>query len=317
VAIDQVMAAHGGNDGTFTVRGIPSGTHTVHIMGPEFATKTIDDLNISADVDLGSLTVDRGRSVRGRVVDANGNGVGGAAVVVAAQLVGDSESLVGRGTHVLSDDQSTVTAADGAFSISGVGSSRRVIAAEHTTLGRSVPMTLDFEAAEAPLTLQLAKGGAVVGRILSNGSPLEGVLVVVMSGDSAAAAPAQTMGNVSGADGSYRISNVPPGHYRMIATRTNAKADFDFSASGVTLIVKSQVTSPQGEAVGVALLGGSPHLGTLEPPGVARLTDVEPGEYSICLVGSSSAREGAGGAAPHCSRVIVGTSPDPQSFEVN
>ena len=73
-------------------------------------------------------------------------------------------------------------------------------------------------------------GGGTAGSVLAarlSEDPSTRVLVLDFGGQTA-----QLMANVSGADGSYRIANVPSGAYRVIASRSGAATDSHGIADG-------------------------------------------------------------------------------------
>ncbi|HRD99957.1 MAG TPA: hypothetical protein PLV68_01590, partial [Ilumatobacteraceae bacterium] len=77
-------AAFGGGSGEFAITGVPAGKHTLRISGLDFATRTIDGLEVKPGqlLDLGRITVVRGRQLTGKVVRADGSPVAGATVTV-------------------------------------------------------------------------------------------------------------------------------------------------------------------------------------------------------------------------------------------
>jgi uncharacterized GH25 family protein len=85
-------AGHGGmqdqtdSDGTFLVEGLDPGSYALSVAATGYRKAEVPTVTIANDSDVASVDVrlEPGRTVRGRVLDANGNGIAGAAVFVAA-----------------------------------------------------------------------------------------------------------------------------------------------------------------------------------------------------------------------------------------
>src|SRR5687768_4923919 len=71
-------------DGRFTLRDVPSGRHQLAIVGWTFEKRLIS-VEVTESIDLGTITVEAGRELGGRVVDAAGEPVSGATVLVFDQ----------------------------------------------------------------------------------------------------------------------------------------------------------------------------------------------------------------------------------------
>jgi protocatechuate 3,4-dioxygenase beta subunit len=111
-------------DGTFLVDGLEAGTYGITVAAAGYQNATPPPVTISNDSDVPAVEVrlDAGRTVRGRVLDANGNGIAGATVMAAAS--GGAPSGMGA-VGATSDVNGTflVTApADGPIDVTAVAS---------------------------------------------------------------------------------------------------------------------------------------------------------------------------------------------------
>jgi protocatechuate 3,4-dioxygenase beta subunit len=207
-------------DGKFDVRDLPPRTYEVTIRGPGFTERILSSVAITADkaVDLGTIVVERGRSISGRVVDASGNPVANATVVAGPILWGTGSkpttpaSFGGPpGAGLIKE---ATTDATGAFTIAGVGRGTRHVVADHETHGRSTPITLPSTTdSTANLELRLAKFGALEGTVTSGGKPAANIIVTAQS-----KTVAEAMFTVlAGSDGTYRFDRLATDRYLVSA----------------------------------------------------------------------------------------------------
>jgi protocatechuate 3,4-dioxygenase beta subunit len=106
-------------DGTFHVGGLLGGTRTVVIVGPTFARKQIDNVQLVSGqiTDLGDIVVEHGRLLHGHVTDEAGVPVAGAQVVLNGRFARDTDDVLdGR----MGDRFGAQTDAEGAFTIAGL-----------------------------------------------------------------------------------------------------------------------------------------------------------------------------------------------------
>jgi protocatechuate 3,4-dioxygenase beta subunit len=139
--------------GTFSDEDAEPGTWTVAIVGPGFAPELVTGVRIVAGrtTNLGVITVQRGKSLRGRVRDASGAAVANAEVRIRGSFSSDTDQplrALARGSFV------TRTRGDGTFLIEGIGelASTAMLAATHPSLG-TVEVEVD---GRSDVTLQLA-----------------------------------------------------------------------------------------------------------------------------------------------------------------
>ncbi|MBT8496503.1 MAG: carboxypeptidase-like regulatory domain-containing protein, partial [Deltaproteobacteria bacterium] len=81
-------------DGEFTLSDLPPRTYSLTLRGIGFDDKRVPEVEIEAGkvVDLGTITVRRGRRISGRIVDENGSPVGSALIRAGKSIFGDGSS---------------------------------------------------------------------------------------------------------------------------------------------------------------------------------------------------------------------------------
>jgi uncharacterized GH25 family protein len=79
-------------DGSFLIDGLAQGTYAVTVVASGYRNPSVPPVTIANESDVPAIEIrlEPGRSVRGRVVDANGNGIASALVVTAASGTGTS-----------------------------------------------------------------------------------------------------------------------------------------------------------------------------------------------------------------------------------
>ncbi len=223
------------DDGRFTNKDATPGTVVVVIVGPGFARKVIDKVQIVAGqtTDLGDITVERGETIRGRVVDDRGAGIPGATV----SIVGGSSFNATALHRMMQGEPFTTSDASGNYELVGVPSSTeaRTVKATHPTRGAS------------QFTV-LAVGQSVVDIVLDATGAIEGTApasdrsfaVARLSDDSRARyyAEVDTLGRFS-------FPVLPPGEYDvdMVGRRRLPTSKVTVTA-GKTAIAVFDVPSP-------------------------------------------------------------------------
>ena len=172
-------------DGAFELRDVTPGASDITFRGPEFAELVRRDVKIEPGktTDLGTVTVQRGRRLTGKVVDHKGQPVAGAKVKLGEMLFaveGEDDSM--SGFEDMSGIRSAVSDQDGAFAIIGVPPKATTAAAEHPSHGRSLPVPVPEGAQDPPpLTLALRGFGSISGKVVLKGAPQSGVTVTEAS----------------------------------------------------------------------------------------------------------------------------------------
>lgn len=318
---DGAGDSFGGGDGAFEIDA-PAGAVTLSVSGLQFLAKTVPDVNVRPEdtTDVGTISVDRGRSISGVVVGSDGNPVSGATVYAGAQLVGNGEGIgTGGGFGGGGGVQTTTSGDDGSYVIPAVGEKGLLVAADHPTAGRSTIARVPPGSASAEVDLALQLPGSLDGRVTSSGQPLANALVT-------AAPQTAAMGTFSvraAADGTYRFDKLTPDNYVVSASRAggfrgsmqtqtvtiaaqqDAHLDIDIPVGSVT--VSLGIAPPAGATVRTAQVSllsgsvqattatqlidaaaargdGSAHTGFVFGGVPASLPNVTPGAYTACAV---------------------------------
>lgn len=133
-------------------------------------------------IDIGTITVDRGRTVRGRAVDTAGRGIAGASVRVGSGGVFEHLGRFDEPTFAPSD---AITDASGAFTIvdavpfkSLSSAQALVVGAHHPSFGRALPVAIPAGTEEPlPVTLTLLDCGSIAGKVTRSGQPIYGATI--------------------------------------------------------------------------------------------------------------------------------------------
>jgi hypothetical protein len=312
-------------DGSFELPGVAPGTWDVTLRGTDFADRVIQGVEIQPEkvADLGTVTVQRGRTLTGRVVEPDGAPVQGAAVIVAERLIGDGSSLtlnLGKGTEESMGLRRASTGPDGDFRVGGLGTGKYYAVAEHGKLGRSAAQTV-AEGADSPVIELVLQGiGSVVGTVTSGGKPVAGSIVQ--------ANPQGVTGQVvvvhAGEDGTYRIQKLHAGTHQITAALVSgagmssraegrsvevrageeSRVDIDIPVGEITIIVQvqgqdgarvdaAQVLLARGEFVAttaeqlrikLSTTTEGVQVGMWLPAKPASFQKVIPGTYTMCVV---------------------------------
>jgi hypothetical protein len=151
-------------DGRFTLHDVPPGRHRIKLVGWAFARREID-IDVAADattVALGTITVERGRTLSGQVVDATGALVDGATVIVyetrPIDLAAPELALMAGGAQL------AVSSHDGTFTINGLPES--VVGLHALAFGADlVSAERDLERHTWSVELAIGKLGTITGKV--------------------------------------------------------------------------------------------------------------------------------------------------------
>jgi uncharacterized GH25 family protein len=207
--------------GEFTVRGVIPGSYDVTFRGLEFAQLQKRDVKIEPGktTDLGTVTVQRGRQLVGKVVDPNGKPVSGARVRVGEMLFSGNDDDTNRneGLEELYGMRSASSDQAGEFVINGVSSKATSMLAEHPDLGRSAATQIPAGSDDVPaITLALRGYGSISGVVTMKGKPLAKVNV----GASAKGGGATAVFATTDDEGKYTIAKVAEGEQIVQAMKT-------------------------------------------------------------------------------------------------
>jgi protocatechuate 3,4-dioxygenase beta subunit len=175
--VSTVPAPFTGTAGAFTLAA-PAGRHRLVITGPTFATRELEDVTVAEGEarDLGTITVQRGRSLTGRVLAPDGTPVAEAQVVAGQFLSGGGTQL-----YIPTESggaQETTTDQSGQFVLSGFAPGPLVVVAERAGQGRSDTVSIPPQQASAEVDLVLRPTGALEGRISRDGRPFPDTVVI-------------------------------------------------------------------------------------------------------------------------------------------
>lgn len=256
------------------------GPHALIVRGPGFVTSRCAgpspfEVRPGQAQDLGTIVVEKGRTLRGRVIGANGLAeiVAGRKIVWIPTSPGPIDfPLVAASGGTLASEQTAKVDAAGRFEISGLPNAP-VAAVAVDSAGRiSAPIVLP-DGGDAEISLVIRDGGMVEGTVTRDGAQAEASMTAVTT-DGFLTFVATTD------DGAYRLAGLPPGDYEITAATPSDHRDARFSLSRTAAI--TTVTS-----------GGTTQLDLATSSG---------GELTVRLAVG-------GGAAFRVARVMVARAP--------
>ncbi|HVV83955.1 MAG TPA: carboxypeptidase regulatory-like domain-containing protein [Kofleriaceae bacterium] len=195
-------------DGSFAI-DTAAGEHVLIVSGPGFSSKAVRGVKVEEGqaTDVGTVTVEAGRSISGRVVDGSGAPVEGATVAAGSNMSGGGRELF------IEDEspgaRSTETDADGRFTLTGFDQRALAIVAGKDGVGRSPSVQVPHCADSVSIELTLAPVGSLAGTVTRGGQPLGDTVVIAKP----AAAISSNFFVVTGADGSFAFDALTPGSY--------------------------------------------------------------------------------------------------------
>lgn len=307
-------------DGHFSV-DVPGGAFNLAVSGPTFIRKLVAiDVEDGGSKDLGTVSVTRGRSISGRVLDGSGVPVAAATVAAGRLLTGDGKNLYIDGESV--GAQETKTDDQGRFVMSGFPPASITVTAGKDGVGRSQSVSIPSGPSSAEVDLVLAATGSVSGTARMDGTPLAETIIIA----SPANGSSSNFFVTTGPDGSFALDTLTPGLYAItpiagsdgdkyfrrvdIVAGQRAQVDIDVTTGpgSVEITVKTDAGEPV-LASKVAVLGlrvDAPNMAALRyaallpslppdgPPvpfytrnafgGPARVDHMKPGTYTACAV---------------------------------
>jgi RNA polymerase sigma-70 factor (ECF subfamily) len=208
-------------DGGYEVAGIAPGSHVVLVRAPRHASPPPAAIEVAAETDLRhDIRLERGDSVRGRVVDPSGAPIGG----IRVSVVGETPmAQAGTRRMVSAEGRSAETGPDGTFEISGFRGARYRACSAEDPAGRYAPWRGPFTDG---IVITLEPMGEIHGRVVraDTGAPLEGAIVTVEERDGtpgrtleAGGAVHRTAQATTGASGEFSMA-APAGNVTVWAT---------------------------------------------------------------------------------------------------
>ncbi|MEO8550600.1 MAG: carboxypeptidase regulatory-like domain-containing protein, partial [Kofleriaceae bacterium] len=307
-------------DGTFAVAA-PAGTYALTVAGPGFVT-TGHDVTIveGTATDVGTLAVNAGRSISGRVLDQTGIPVAGATVVAGSLLSGGGAELYIQHESIAARE--TQTDADGRFVLAGFAPTSLTILAGKPNAGRSTSVQLPPGPESVTLDLVLTATSGLAGKVTRNGQPLADTMIMA----SPIGAMWSTFFVTTGPDGTFAFDALAPGAYVVypmlsrggnnpgsmymrrteVVFGTRTQIEIDATPGPVTLAVSVKTGAgaplPRGRA-GTIQLSINPQTaeelrdGTQMPTdrtipmhgggirdGAGSIDDLQPGTHTLCAM---------------------------------
>ena len=188
------VAATSDETGRYAFEGLEAGRWRLDVRLRGYAPTVKAPIDLcEAEKKEVNLRLDRGRQLRGRVIDAE----------TEKPVAGASVRAEGS-----SEDEWATTDPQGRFELGGAASGMIRIAATHPTAGRGRVTT---DAASGPVEIRLAQGGDVEGTVRDGeGLPLPDKTVEIQG---------LGLSGITDGLGRYRITDVPPGIQRVVLRR--------------------------------------------------------------------------------------------------
>jgi hypothetical protein len=229
--------ATSGSDGAYRIEGISPGHYELHVSAKGFAPTHDPDVKLDQRDLTRDVTLDSGATVSGKVLDADGKPVEGAAVT--AWVAGGGLIPRGYGT-----DRS---AADGAFSIHDLGTGTLRLDASHPDKGGGQLEAALAAGEQKTVELRLAGGATVTGVVRwDDGSPAVDVTVQAMQ------LPSASTQARTGEGGVFKLTGLGKGTIRLFASRKDADLFAGYAQGGPA--VKTLTLEPNEHASGVELV---------------------------------------------------------------
>jgi hypothetical protein len=224
--------------GEFVLTDVPKGRYAIALVADGFEPKLVEGVDVRPDgtADLGLLRLKRGALLRGRVVDAQGHGLGGAHVVSGSQIDADHGRLRtimpspdnGADPFMFStsSEAEVFTDADGYFQIPNTHSrrSRFFVAAELAGVGRSDLIEVG-KRGKSELRVTLQRAGEIHGRILGGGND---AVISALRRDGEMGKPNSPFLVSAVTNGSdFKLRLLTPGTYLLSAHSMDGTPDFE------------------------------------------------------------------------------------------
>jgi hypothetical protein len=201
----------GAADGCFLLENVAEGTYIVTVSAPEHPTASVSDVMVSSGgtTDVGRVHLGSGAVVHGTVVDSSGSGILGASVSI------DTRQSFSRGVEA-----AAVTAADGAFELSGIPAGVVDLVASHPEYAPGRATGIEVEPAEdsPEARIVLSAGGRIEGSLRKrDGAPVSKAMVTIMPLlPSSAFTFTMDMMRPLRDDGSFSAEHVTPGRCKVM-----------------------------------------------------------------------------------------------------
>jgi uncharacterized GH25 family protein len=303
-----------GASGRFEMKNLPAGTFDLTVRARGFAPITVPALAIPADkgtTDLGTVQLAPGGSIRGLVVDPQGEPIADAEVQTAGA---DRDGLLFRGGRPGDVGAAgAVTAADGSFTLEDLAPGVALdVIVTHPGYGPGGAPGVAVPS-EAPIRIVLQPVSRVSGHVLGpDGKPVAGASVALNEsprrlGGAFFQAPSRHLHEgVTDDEGAFVFADVAPGPFQMSASAPGhqraelrgleVKPGQDLSGIAIQLpagaTVEGRVTSTEGKPLADAqvvvadaavngIAGFSPFRGETDDDGQYRIEGISPGPHTL------------------------------------
>ncbi len=314
-------------DGTFEITDVPSGSYVVAITGPTFRKQFVGEVVVPVGriVDMGRLVINRGRTIRGRVVDVDGVAIPGAVVVGGTTVVGASSSIEHEtaaedalGTRRIRADER------GHYELRGMGSGRLFVLAD-ANAGRSAPVDLPPGQDDVTQDLIVVATGELRGRLTLAGAPVGGAIVTVLALDT----PGVTFVVAAGDDGAFAFERLSPGRYAvsgLVAFGERVTMETVLASVAAADVAHTDIAMPAGPAELVVRAaradGNALHGQVVVKSGAHEVTNADqlneadvPGTMLVAPIDSDRGSTRFGGLSPGlhtaCVLALPGPATDP------
>jgi carboxypeptidase family protein len=223
-AREATLRAVTGASGTFRIDRLAGGPFNLRARARGFAPTLVRRVDLppgNGSVDLGTLVLERGLTLEGRVVDTAGNPIGGATVQVTPSTGLAVWDLPLDGE---APGWETVSGRDGAFSFAGLAPGGETLRASRQGFAARTLPGIGVPSAE-PVLVRLDPAARISGTVKDDsGEPVAGANVLLSEVSSAAGdgAPPQDRTRpvgaaVSDAEGRFAAADLPPGRFSLLA----------------------------------------------------------------------------------------------------
>lgn len=266
-------------DGTFSLTTV-AGTHALVVDGTSFLAAKSREVVVKEGqpTDIGTITVEPGRSISGRVLDERGGPVAGAKVAGGRLLSGGGKELYIPDESI--DAKDTTSDVDGRFHLDGFSPGPLNVVAG-TATGRSASVAIPPGTASATLDLVIGPTTALEGKVTRDGKPLGDTVVIA----NPMGAASSNFFVVTGPDGTFALDTLSPGPYLIypmvggggprpkdiyivkidvpLGARTHV--DLDATPGTATVSITAKTDGGKPVAMGQAfLLGAKVAIGNME-----------------------------------------------------
>ncbi|HKE18128.1 MAG TPA: carboxypeptidase regulatory-like domain-containing protein [Kofleriaceae bacterium] len=303
-------ASFGARAGEFQLSDIVPGRVSLVVSGPEFAQKLVPDVSVVSgrDTDVGTITVEKGRTISGRVLLPDGSPVAGAAVYAGKRLVATGNELTSRVWGAPGSSgatRRTETDETGSFSLPGFGGDALALAAE-TSAARSDIVQVPPGTGPFSVDLVLRPGASIRGVVMRGGAPAPGMNV------NASPVPGNNHSNftvTTGPDGRFELQRMPAGDY-YVSVMFGLSPLVGISQAGVAAHVDE--TAGAEVRIDLASATGTIVVAAVDPTGAGMpMVEVHTfaGRFTAHLAGELHARADSVRSGSYAFNIALGGNP--------